>query len=780
MGPAWSGSRQRYVRAGWAPARRASTETEGGVSVELSDVVVGIVQVSGLLFVVASMLAMGLALTVPTILVSISNVRVVALALAANFIVVPALAYWAAQLLISDANAGLQTGLILVGAAAGAPFLPKLVQTARGSIALGVGLMVALMVVTIAYLPLVLPLLLPGDVEVDSGQIAMSLVFLMLLPLAAGLFIRARYQGLAATMQPAAARISTLAVAILVVTLLVVNFGEIVDTVGTGGIAAALIVLVGAFVVGLLAGGRAAGPVLGLGTAQRNLSAAVVVAAQNFGDQPQVITMVMVVGVLGLVLLFAAAGELGRRALRRTPTLTADPDEARRIAEEAYVFAYPMLEFYKTMFGLSLVKRLPSYTGPLNTLVNKTELLDADFTAVVSPNNDTLYTVLMCDLRAEPLVLSVPPIPRQRYFSFELIDQYTHVPAFIGTRMGDTAGGTFLIAGPSWAGTAVPDGVTRVVRAETDFLLCLGRTQVSGAQDLPAATDLMARYTVRPLSSVTAYAARKVEPIRLSEIPVYDPKKAASVEFIGYLNWLLGHVEPSPADVDTLARYARIGVAAGAPFFADAVPEEIRDAIAEGVKAADASIDRQVNTMGRVVNNWILGLGLFGDRARMQGRWLTRAAAGRFGLLGNPEQEAFYPYVLKDGDGDDLDAARNDYVLRLPEPPVDAFWSVTMYRLPEKLFVANPSNRYSIGDRTPGVARASDSSVTIYLQKDSPGPGREANWLPAPDGPFYLILRLYIPRPEILDGSWTPPPVRKAQGAVVTDAAESAVAVQTA
>jgi predicted Na+-dependent transporter len=296
---------------------------------ELSNVIIVIAQVTGLLFVVASMLAMGLALTIPMIMGSLSNVRLMALALAANFVAVPALAYGASELLISDSHPGLRTGLILIGAAAGAPFLPKLVQTARGNIALGVGLMVVLMVVTIVYLPLVLPLLLPGGVEVDAWQIAKSLIFLMLLPLGVGLFIRARYQQLSATLQPVTAQVSTVAVAILMVSLLVMNFRQIIHTLGTGGIAAALVVLVGALLVGFLTGGSSEEnrSVLGLGTAQRNISAAVVVAVQNFGDDPEVITMVMVVAVLGLIVLFAAAGELGKRALKKTP----EPDDVHDV-----------------------------------------------------------------------------------------------------------------------------------------------------------------------------------------------------------------------------------------------------------------------------------------------------------------------------------------------------------------------------------------------------------------------------------------------------------------
>jgi predicted Na+-dependent transporter len=298
--------------------------------VELSNVILVLVQVSGLLFVLASMLAMGLSLTIPAIVSSVSNLRLMLLALMVNFVVVPAVAYGAAELLISDSHPGLKTGLILVGAAAGAPFLPKLVQTARGPLALGVGLMVLLMLVTIVYLPLVLPLLLPGSVEVDSWQIAKSLIVLMLLPLGVGLLVRARYPSFAATFQPVATHVSTVAVGFLLIALLVVNFTKIISTVGTGGILAALIVLVGAFAVGFLVGGRPEEQrsVLGLATAQRNLSAAIVVAAQNFGNDAEVITMVMLVGVIGMMILFAAAGELGRRSLARSPVVDDEAGDA--------------------------------------------------------------------------------------------------------------------------------------------------------------------------------------------------------------------------------------------------------------------------------------------------------------------------------------------------------------------------------------------------------------------------------------------------------------------
>ena len=272
-----------------------------------------LMNLSVLVFVITSMLAMGFNLTVRQIVGPLRNARLVILALLANFILVPILAY--VILLIIPLDQGLATGLILMATAAGAPFLPKLAQAAKGNMAFSVGLMVLLMVVTIIYMPLVLPLLLQG-VEVDAWAIAKSLIFLMLIPLIIGLFVKARYDSTAETLQPHMSTISTAAIVVLMVLGIVLNFSSIIGIIGTGGIVAILIFLIGALVMGYFLGGSDANvrSVLGLGTAQRNLSAAIVVAAQNFSDDPNVLTMILVAGLVGLVLLMVIGGELGKRS----------------------------------------------------------------------------------------------------------------------------------------------------------------------------------------------------------------------------------------------------------------------------------------------------------------------------------------------------------------------------------------------------------------------------------------------------------------------------------
>ena len=278
----------------------------------MSEIIGVIAQISALTFILTSMLAMGLSLTVKQIIDPLRNMKVVLLALLGNFVLIPALVFLITSVIPLDS--GLKTGLIIAGAAAGAPFLPKLVQVAKGNAAFSVGLMTLLMVVTVFYLPLMLPVLLPG-VSVSPWEIAQSLITTMLLPLGIGLFIKARYEEIAESLQPHMSQISSLAIVVMMVTILVLQFSTIIGTIGTGGIIAALLFLVGAFLVGLLLGGKDASmrSVMGLGAAQRNLAAALLVAAQNFSDDPNVLVMVMLIGILGLVLLMVVGGEMGKR-----------------------------------------------------------------------------------------------------------------------------------------------------------------------------------------------------------------------------------------------------------------------------------------------------------------------------------------------------------------------------------------------------------------------------------------------------------------------------------
>lgn len=279
----------------------------------MADVLTVIVKLSAIVFVLSSMLAMGLSLTIPQIVAPLKNLKLVILALAVNFVAVPLLV-WGIQAVMS-LDQDIYTGLLLMATAAGAPFLPKLAQTAKGDVAFSVGLMVLLMVVTIAYMPIVLPLLLSG-VEINPWDIAKSLILAMLLPLGIGLFMKGRWSDLADDLQPHMASASSLSILLMLVGAIVLQWQNIVSLFGTGAIIAILVFLLVSLAIGYVAGGSdpATRSVMGLGTAQRNLSAALVVGAMNFSDSPNVLITVIAAGLIGLVLLLPIGAELGKRS----------------------------------------------------------------------------------------------------------------------------------------------------------------------------------------------------------------------------------------------------------------------------------------------------------------------------------------------------------------------------------------------------------------------------------------------------------------------------------
>lgn len=439
---------------------------------------------------------------------------------------------------------------------------------------------------------------------------------------------------------------------------------------------------------------------------------------------------------------------------------TITPPEAQQMAEEAYIFAFSMLENYKTMYVQAVNEKLPTFRAPFNQFAHMRQLLGPEFTEVVGPNNDTLYSLAWLDLGTEPIVLSLPDFPDQRYYVIQIVDMYTFNVEYIGARATGFQASKYLFAGPNWSGPT-PEGIDGVRRTEGRFILLLGRTAVAGAADVPAVNALQDQFALTPLSAYLGQPAP--DPAPRPEFPPYDPEAATSIRFISYFNFLLGQLEPGPDERPLLEKWAAIGVRPGEPFDPEALAPEVRQAVAAGVAAALEKIKAESLQVGRNVNNWtLIGEG-FGYRSMVGGKDLLRAAANMVGIYGNNPEEAYNFSAAKDGDGDPLDASKHNYVIHFDTPPpVKAFWSVTMYKLPVPLFIANPINRYSIGDRTPGFTPNEDGSVTIYLQHESPGPDKEANWLPAPDGPFALALRIYWPEQEILDGKWEPAAIKKA------------------
>lgn len=433
------------------------------------------------------------------------------------------------------------------------------------------------------------------------------------------------------------------------------------------------------------------------------------------------------------------------------------PNEARAIAEEAYVFGFAIVEHNKAIWAYGVEPKSPKYAG-FNAIRSESRLYGPEDTAVVSANNDTLYTSAVMDLRAEPVILQVPEVA-DRYYSFMLVDMVTDNFAYVGSRATGTKAGTYAVTGPGWKGH-LPKGVVRI-SAPTWLVLGVGRTELRGETDIPAVQAVQVRYKLMPLSQFTGQPAPPAPP-KINFPPFLDAKTATTEQFIQYLNFMMQWQAFPAVEFPLLEKFARIGIAPGRSFKAADLPPDIFKAIKEGMAAGREKVNRKADTLGERVNGWNLSPlngGEFGQD------YLTRSAAAWKYIYINSAVEAMYPTANVDGRGNQLDG-KNRYTLTFAKgalPPVNYFWSLTMYDTKTQVPVHNQIERYSIGDRTPGLKAAADGSLTLYIQHQSPGKEWESNWLPAPELPFYVILRAYGPKDEILSGTYKIPPVQEAK-----------------
>ncbi len=425
------------------------------------------------------------------------------------------------------------------------------------------------------------------------------------------------------------------------------------------------------------------------------------------------------------------------------------------------------------MFGLPLVyialqvqtnTNVPKPEGPRaprNQFAHFRALPTASDQVVVGLNVDTLYSLGSIDLTAGPLVLSVPEMG-DRYWLMQLIDAWNNVPQTPGSRTLGGKGGDFAIVGPGWTGE-IPAGLTEL-RMPTNLGVIGGRTYVSGPEDIPAVNALQDQYRLVPLeawgSDWTPPAEVPVPPGVDTKTPVPRQVLATTPEsFFGRLNALLPENPPYPEDAPVVARIASLGVTSGSEFPWSSFDPTVQQAISEGVEAGKAAIREQEAHLGEHVNGWQVAL----DLGRYGAKYAYRAAWTFFGVGGNLIEDACYPLALTDSNGEKLDSARR-YKLHFDRdqlPPVNAFWSLTMYDA-ESYLVANPIDRYALGDRS-SLTYDDDGSLTLYIQSSKPDAGRDANWLPTPsEGRFKLALRLYSPKPEVAKGAWRPPPIERA------------------
>jgi hypothetical protein len=456
-----------------------------------------------------------------------------------------------------------------------------------------------------------------------------------------------------------------------------------------------------------------------------------------------------------VILLVAASG------YSRAQAPSATPEEARAIAKDAYIYGFPMVDNYRIQYAYFVDTKNPEYKAPWNHIANIPRVYTPTDTAIQTPNSDTPYSMVGMDLRAEPVVLTVPPIEKDRYFSIQLIDAYTFNFAYIGSRATGNDGGSFVIAGPGWKGET-PKGVKEVIRSETELGIAAYRTQLFDPADLVNVKKLQAEYKAEPLSAFLGQQAPTAAPAIDFIKPLTPDQEKTSLEFFNVLNFILQFCPTDPSETELMARFAKIEVGAGKTFDASTLSPEIKAAIEQGV--ADAWTD--LASVKKVVDAGTVTSGdLFGTREYLKNNYLYRMAGAVLGIYGNSKQEAMYPAYAVDAAGQKLDGG-NRYTVHFAAgelPPVNAFWSLTMYKLPESLLVANSINRYLLNSpMLPQFVKDADGGLTFYVQNETPGKDKEPNWLPAPKGPFFVAMRLYWPKQTALDGAWKQPPMQRA------------------
>jgi len=442
--------------------------------------------------------------------------------------------------------------------------------------------------------------------------------------------------------------------------------------------------------------------------------------------------------------------------------------KAKDIAEAGFIFGLPIVMNYGVMYEYSVDRNSSQFKAPFNQIKNEPNVFTYKDTAVVTPNSDTPYSMLWLDLRAEPIVLSVPAVDPKRYYAVMLCDGNTYNYGYIGSRATGSEAGDYLVVGPDWKGTT-PPGIRKVFRSSTQFSLAVYRTQLFNPDDLDGVKKVQGGYKAQPLSAYSKQPA--ITAAAAIDFPKID-KELVKTNFFEYLDFALQFAPAQENEKEIRAQLAKIGVGPGKTFNFKDLPIEQKLEVGLGMKEGEKKVEEAVAKVGKEFNGWRVS-SLPGDGAHYNGDWLKRAVAAKAGIYGNDGVEAMYPLTRVDGNGQTLDGSKNNYTLTFPagqQPPVNAFWSLTMYDGKTQLLIENPINRYLINSpMLPGMKTNADGSLTLYFQNKSPGADKEANWLPAPNGPIYLVMRLYWPKteaPSILpagEGSWKPPAIVASQ-----------------
>ncbi|GAB7526676.1 DUF1254 domain-containing protein [Paraburkholderia sp. 2C] len=433
----------------------------------------------------------------------------------------------------------------------------------------------------------------------------------------------------------------------------------------------------------------------------------------------------------------------------------------RAIAKEATIYGFPLVDSYRIQYTYFVDAKNPEYKSTWNSISSSARVFTPDDKAVQTPNSDTLYSSLGADLRREPLVLTVPEIEKGRYYSLQFIDMHTFDFAYVGSRTTGNAAGRYLLAGPNWKGKT-PPGIRSVIRSETDFTLVLYRTQLFNPGDIGNVKHIQAQYKVEPLSAYLGAAAPAAVPAVEFIKPLDVQDERTSLRFFSELNFLLQFAPTHASERALMARFAKAGIGAGKPFDPATLSPEMRTAFEAGMADAWAAFNEYKTTW--IDTGKLSSADCFGTRDHLKNNYMARMAGAVSGIYGNAKEEALYPTYFVDSAGQKLDGA-NRYTLHFAPgqlPPVNAFWSLTLYDSRDSLLYANPLNRYLINSpMLPKLKRDPDGGLTLYVQHETPGKERESNWLPAPQGPFFVVTRLYWPKPAALSGKWKAPPMQR-------------------
>ena len=456
-------------------------------------------------------------------------------------------------------------------------------------------------------------------------------------------------------------------------------------------------------------------------------------------------------------------------SLQATAALT--PEEAQAIAVDAYIYGYSLVTTEVTRVQMSNVPAVEQIRAPMGTFFNVPGYPPATYRGVSATNADTLYSAAWLDL-SEPQVFSHPKID-QRFFTFELVDLWMIVKDSVGTNTSGEKAMTYLFTGPGWQGE-VPEGMTHISFL-TRYMIILGRTYaLNTPEDLAKVHALQAQYQVRPLSAwgkPYTFEAPPVDPdpgFSMTEAPQKAIHALGTTGYFNMMTRLMGTVAPPPAeDAPMLARIARIGIVPGQAFDPSKLEPAVQAALQDVPDLAVKRTAAAWESLGKDVNGWRVTTvgGRYGTDYLLRAAWATR------GWPSQLPNVSVYPTVYVDSTGKALEGS-NNYTLTFPRgqtPPVNAlaFWSITMYENDSTglWFYPNPLNKLTVSPRD-ALQYNADGSLTLYFQHQSPGADKQANWLPAPAGPFALTLRLYWPStqpPSILDGTWQPPGLVKVQ-----------------